>query len=174
MAITSVQQGLIVEHEFAKLLMMGSGGKVEVARPLSDDERRDYEIHVKGLYGPGLAVQVKSTLALRRHSARTHYLNAFFVVRTGRVVNHPRYWYFIAYLDTNLMRLGEPTFLIPSKEFHERANPSRRGDQWSFSFQANMEPEARDKWYPYRVGTVELGKRALEIMRDLNKQRAVA
>src|SRR5712692_1173099 len=48
MAISLFQQGLIVQQEFAKLLMLGSGGRIEVAAPLTDDERRDCESHVSG------------------------------------------------------------------------------------------------------------------------------
>ena len=40
--ITLVQQGLIVQQEFAKLVMMGSKGRIELAPPLTDDERRDW------------------------------------------------------------------------------------------------------------------------------------
>jgi hypothetical protein len=48
--ISLLQQGLIVQQEFAKLLMMGSGGPLELAPPLlTDDERRDFEIHVRDL-----------------------------------------------------------------------------------------------------------------------------
>lgn len=171
MPLSNVQHGVIAQNEFAKLLMMGSGGKIELAAPLTDEERRDFEIHVHGQYGSGLAVQVKSALALMRHNAKTRYLHTFFAVRTERVVNHPLYWYFIAYLDSKLMRFGDPTFLIPSSELHKHACPRRRGDIWRFNFQASMEPESRDKWYPYRVGTLELGTRALEIMRHVKKGR---
>ena len=166
MPFSNEQHGVIAEHEFAKLLMMGSGGKIELAAPLTDEERRDFEIHVHGQYGSGLAVQVKSTLALKRHHAKARYLHIFLAVRTERVVNHPLYWYFIAYLDSKLMRFDEPAFFIPSNEFHKHASPSRRGNVSRFTFEASMEPEARDHWYPYRVGTLELGERVLEVMRD--------
>lgn len=173
MAITPVQQGLIVEHEFAKLLMMGSGGKVELARPLSDDERRDYEVHVQGQYGFGLAIQVKSNTRLRLKDTMRH-LHIYFATRASRVVSSPYYWYFFAYLDPKGMGFGEPTFLIPSKEFHDHGDQGRRGDLRWFTFGASMEERSRDHWQPYRVGTLELGARVLEIMHDLNKQHAVA
>ena len=171
MPLSNQQHGVIAENEFAKLLMMGSGGKIELAAPLTDEERRDFEIHVHGQYGSGLAVQVKSTLALILHGRKTRYLHTFFAVPSGRVVNHPLYWYFVAYLDPRLMGFGEPTFLIPSSEFHKQASPIRRGDVCRFTFQACMEPNSRDKWYPYRLGTLDLGNRVLEIMRQLKKRR---
>src|ERR1700694_5788168 len=127
MRISLVQQGLIVQQEFAKLLMMGSRGRIEVASPLTDDERRDYEIHVRGQYGFGLAIQVKSTIGLHRRGGNAHYLRILFPVRATRVVNNPLYWYFFASLDPKLMRFADPVFLIPSKEFHEHAAPKRHG-----------------------------------------------
>ena len=174
MTISSIQQGLIVQQEFAKLLMMGSNGRVELAAPVSDDERRDYEVHVHGQYGFDLAIQVKSSTRLHRLAVNPRYLMILFDVQADRLVNSPFFWYFFAYLDPKLMRFGEPTFLIPSKDFHESAAPRRRGALWKFTLAASMEPKSRDKWHPYRVGTHELGARVLEIMGELKKHRPVA
>ena len=89
-------------------------------------------------------------------------------------MNSPFFWYFFAYLDPKLMRFGEPTFLIASKDFPESAAPRRRGALWKFTLAASMEPKSRDKWHPYRVGTHELGARVLEIMGELKKHRSAA
>jgi hypothetical protein len=175
MPISRVQQGLIVQQEFAKLLMMGSHGRIEVAAPLTDDERRDYEIHVRGQYGFGLAIQVKSTLKLRRlGGGRSRFLRCSFPVRATRLVNNPMYWYFIAHLDPKLMRFTDPVFLIPSTEFHAHAAPKRRGAFWSFALVASMEPKTRDHWHPFRVDTLQLGSRVLEIMRDVRRRGNLA
>ena len=171
MRISLVQQGLIVQQEFAKLLMMGSKGRIELAPPLTDDERRDYEIHVRGQYGFGLATQVKSTMKLHRYGGHARYLRCFFPVRTTRVVNNPLDWYFIAYLDPKLMRFADPVFLIPSTEFHKHAAPKRRGAFTTFTLVANMEARTRDHWHPFRVNTLELGEKLLEIMADLRRHR---
>jgi hypothetical protein len=171
MHISLVQQGLIVQQEFAKLVMMGSKGRIELAPPLTDDERRDYELHVRGQYGFGLAAQVKSTMALHKYGGDAHYLRCFFPVRATRVVNNPFYWYFIAYLDPELMRLADPVFLIPSTEFHKHAAPHRKGAFWTFTFAASMEAKTRDQWHPYRVNTLDLGQKALDIMADLKRRR---
>jgi len=169
--ISLVQQGLIVQQEFAKLVMMGSHGRIEVASPLSDDERRDYEIHVRGQYGFGLAIQVKSTMALHRRGGNARYLNASFDVRATRLVNNPLYWYFFAYLDPKLMRFADPVFLVPSREVHEHAVPKRHGAFWTIHFRPNMEARTRDHWHPFRINTLELGGQVLEIMRDLRRRR---
>lgn len=40
---------------------------------------------------------------------------------------------------------------------------------WRFGFQASMGPGGRNKWVPYRVRTVDVGKRVLDILRDLKE-----
>ena len=169
MRISSVQQGLITENEFAKFLMVGSGGKIELAKPVSDDEARDYEIHIRGQYGMGFACQVKSAMSLHKRSKNVRYINIFFDIAVERLVNSPFYWYFVAYLDPKSMGLADPTFLIPSEDFHRLAAPIQRDGKWRFSMAANMEAKSRDRWNPYRVRTLELGERVLEISRDLSK-----
>jgi hypothetical protein len=171
MRITLVQQGLIVQQEFAKLLMMGSKGRIELAPPLTDDERRDYEIHVRGQYGFGMAVQVKSTMALRRLGGNARYLGIYFKVRATRLVNDPLYWYFFAYLDPKLMRFADPVFLVPSSELHRRAEVGRHGSFRTFGFQASTEPNSRDQWHQFRVNTPQLGQKMLEVMADLRRRR---
>jgi len=171
MPISLVQQGLIVQQEFAKLLMLGSGGRIEVAAPLTDDERRDYEIHVHGQYGFGLAAQVKSVRNLGRRGGHARYMHCQFPVRATRIVNNPYFWYFIAQLDIELMRFADPVFFIPSSVFHKIADPERKGAFWWFQMTANMERRTRDKWEPYRVDPLELGKHVLRIMNDLKKHR---
>ena len=173
MRISSVQQGLIVEREFAKFLMMGSAGAIELAAPMSDDERRDYEIHVRGQYGVGVACQVKSAATLQHMSKNVRYLNIFFDVRAERLVNSPFFWYFFAYLDLELMGLADPTFLVPSTVFHKLAAPILRDGDGRFSMAASMDPKSRDRWSRYRVKALELGRALLEINKDLKRAHAV-
>jgi hypothetical protein len=174
MRISSVQQGLIVENEFAKFLMVGSGGKIELAKPVSDDEARDYEIHIQGQYGMGFACQVKSAMSLHKMSKNVRYINIFFDIPVERLVNSPFYWYFVAYLDPKSMGLADPTFLIPSEDFHRLAAPIQRSGMWRFSMAASMEAKSRDRWNPYRVATLELGERVLEISRELKRTHSRA
>jgi hypothetical protein len=136
---------------------------------MSDDEARDYEIHIRGKYGMGFACQVKSAMSLHKMSKNVRYINIFFDIPVERLVNSPFYWYFVAYLDPKSMGLADPTFLIPSEDFHRLAAPIQRGGKWRFSMAANMEAKSRDRWNRYRVGTLELGERVLEISRDLSK-----
>src|SRR5437879_62206 len=74
----------------------------------------------------------------------------------------PPHVIFFAYLDPKTMRLADPTFLIPSKDFHELAAPRLRDGVWYFTMAASMAPRSRDRWHRYRVRTVDLGQRTLE------------
>lgn len=170
MPISSVQQGLIVEYEYAKFFMMGSGGKVELAKPMTDDERRDFEIHIRGDYGMGFAAQMKSATKLHKMSKNVRYLNIFFDVAESRLVNSPFYWYFIAQLDLDLMGLADPTFAVPSEEFHKLAAPIKHNGVWRFSMAASMAPESRDRWHRFRVPALELGQFVLQLSADLKKK----
>lgn len=169
MRISSIQQGLITQFEFAKYTMMGSGGLLELNPPMTDDDRRDDEIHERDKFGAALAMQIKSSLQLHLMSANAHYLYILFDVAKDRLVSSPYFYYFFAYLDPKLMRLADPTFLVPSAVFHELAAPRMRSGSWHFTMAASMEPRARDKWHRYRVSRLELGQRILTIVRDLAK-----
>jgi hypothetical protein len=60
MHISLVQQGRIAQQEFAKLLVVGSRRQIHLAQPPADNDRRDFEIRVRGRFGFELAVQVKA------------------------------------------------------------------------------------------------------------------
>jgi hypothetical protein len=164
--ISFVQQGVIVQNEFAKFLMMGSLGLLELAAPLTDEERRDFEVHMHNVHGVPLGFQVKSVMQLARLSKNSLWLRTFFSVRAGRVVNDPLFWYFIAFLDPKTMCLADPTFLVPAAVLHREASPIKKGGFWNFTFEASMEPGAHDKFAPYRVNTLDLGQKVLSLMKD--------
>src|SRR2546425_7743423 len=163
--ISLVQQGVIAQNEFAKLLMMGARGLIELAAPLTDEERRDFEVHLHGIFGSALAVQVKSVLELAYLSRNSRYLRTRFSVRASRLVSDPLFWYFFAFLDPKTMRFADPTFLVPSLQMHEAANPTRSGGVLEFTFEASMEPGSHDRWGPYRVSTLDPGKRGMALLR---------
>jgi hypothetical protein len=171
--ITLVQQGLIVQNEFAKLVMMGSKGRIELAPPLTDDERRDWELHVRGQFGFGLAIQVKSTMHLHPKPGRTPKFHCYFQVPIKHLVTSPLFYYFLGYLDPKLMRLVDPVFLIPSTFFHKYATPRRHGAYMRFTFMASMSPTSHDRWQPYQVNTLEVGQKILETMAELRRHRVL-
>jgi hypothetical protein len=171
MHITLVQQGLIVQNEFAKLVMMGSKGRIELAPPLTDDERRDWELHIRGQFGFGFAVQVKSTTHIQTKHRRTPILHCFFQVPIKHLVSSPLFYYFLGYLDPKLMRLADPVFLIPSTVFHKYACPRRHGAYMQFTFMASLSASSHDRWRPNQVNTLELGQKVFDTMAYLRHHR---
>ena len=147
-----------------KLLMLGSSGDLEVLAPVTDDERRDLETHIRGQFTPGLIFQVKSTTYLdRRFKARR--LSIHFPVAKDRLISHPLSWYFFAYLDLEVMAFADPVFPVPSLEVHQHASPQLTGETWSFNFGASLEPDAKDYWRKHQHPTKEVGRYILHVLR---------
>jgi hypothetical protein len=156
--------GLIGQSEAAKLMMMGSDGKLEVANPVSDDDRRDQEIHGRGEFGRSLALQIKISMGLgRRGKHVTPLLEVTFPVNSARLVSHPLFWYLFAYLDPKTMAFGDPVFLVNSAAIHAGLR-KRRGKTW-LEFNASMGPSSHDQWVANRVHPADLGKRVLQILK---------
>jgi len=164
-AISCIQQGIVAQYEFANILTLGTAGRLEAAAPLADDERRDFEIHIKGDYLRSLAVQVKSARNLFSWEGHK-YLRIRFAVASARVVNHPRFFYFFAHLDLHAMVFTEPVFLVPSAVVHGHARPIA-GMRSAFLFAANMDLGSRDKWSPYRLSIAEVGPAVLRVITGL-------
>jgi hypothetical protein len=57
--IDTTQQGIIAEQEFTRLLILESARKLEVSRPMADDERHDFETHIYGQFPPRVIFQVR-------------------------------------------------------------------------------------------------------------------
>jgi len=160
--ITFTQQGIITQCELAKILIITSGGMVEVAFPMTDDDRRDMELHLHGKFAGYRAFQVKSTMHLA-HRFRAYQLSMFFSVPKDRLISHPNFWYFFGYFDIKTMTFANPVFIVPSADVHSRAAPRLDGDRWTFNFTASLDPDSQDQWVPSRVQTHEIGKRVLDI-----------
>jgi len=160
--ITFTQQGIITQYELAKILIITSHGVLEVALPLTDDDRRDMEIHLRGKFARNIAFQVKSTLHLE-HRFKAYQLSMFFSVPKERLISHPNFWYFFGYFDMKAMAFANPVFVVPSAEVHSHAAPRLDGDRWTFNFSASLDPASQDHWVPFRVQTHEVGSRVLEI-----------
>jgi hypothetical protein len=162
--ISTTQQGIIAEQEFMKLLMLGSDGDLEVSKPVTDDERRDLETHIRGQFTPGLIFQVKSTTHVD-HRFKARRLSIHFPVAKDRLVSDPLFWYFFGRLDLEAMDFDDPVFPVPSKEVHQHATPELRGDTWSFNICPTLEPEANDHWRKYQHSTKEVGEYILHVLR---------
>jgi hypothetical protein len=163
--ITFTQQGIITQCELAKILIITSDGLLEVAFPLTDDDRRDMEIHIRGKFARNLAVQVKSTVHLA-HRFKAYQLSMFFSVPKDKLISHPNFWYFFGYFDMKAMAFVNPVFIVPSAEVHSHASPRLDGDRWTFNFSASLDPDSQDHWVPFRAQTHEVGKRVLDVFRN--------
>ncbi len=70
-----------------------SDGWLEVFLPLTDDDRRDMEIHIRGRFARSLALQAKSTTQLA-HRFKADQLSIFFSVPKDKLISHPNFWYY--------------------------------------------------------------------------------
>jgi len=163
--ISTTQQGVIAEQEFMKLLMLGSDGDLEVSKPVTDDERRDLETHIRGQFTPSLIFQVKSTTHVD-HRFKARRLSIHFPVAKIRLISHPLFWYFFGLLNLDAMGYADPVFPVPSEEVHRHATPELRGDTWSFNFGPSLEPDANDHWRKYQHSTKEVGTYILHVLQN--------
>ena len=160
--ISFTQQGIVTAYELAKILILTSAGLLEVALPLTDDDRRDMEIHIRGKFARSLALQLKSTTHLA-HRFKAYQLSIFFSVPKDRLISHPNFWYVFGYFDLKAMGYRDPIFIVPSEEVHSHAAPHLDGDRWTFNFGASLDPASEDHWVPWRAATHEVGPRILDI-----------
>jgi hypothetical protein len=160
--ISFTQQGIVTQYELAKILIITSDGRLEVALPLTDDDRRDMEIHIRGKFARSLALQVKSTTHLE-HRFKAYQLSMFFSVPKDKLVSHPNFWYYFGYFEMKSMGYADPVFIVPSEEVHSHAAPHLDGDRWTFNFSASLDPTSQDHWVPWRNPVHEVGSRVLDI-----------
>ena len=106
------QQGIVTQYELAKLLIVSSDGTLEVLIPITDDERRDMEIHLRGKFGGSMALQVKSTMHLA-HRYKADQMSIFFSVPKDKLITHPNLWYYFGNFDLKTIAYRDPVFLVP-------------------------------------------------------------
>jgi hypothetical protein len=162
MAITNVQQGVITEAEFAKICILTSNGRLIPTRALADDDRRDFEIHIRRHFGESLAVQLKTARTLRLHG-RSHVLQINFREKAP-LISDSRLLYFLAHFDIRTRGFSDPVFLVPSTFFHRHALHGVAGGAVQLQFKASMESNARDMWAPWALPQSELGQAVLHML----------
>ena len=171
MPISLVQWGKCTELEFIKDVILTSDGEAEVSGPATDDERRDADVHRRGDFNLDLCFQIKSAMEVE-HPWATDRLHVRFTVLKDRLITHPNFYYFFAFLDRRTLKFADPVFIVPSAEVHKHAIPHLHGDTWHFDFHASMGPKAHDHWTPYRVNTLDIGKRILSIIEELENRKS--
>ncbi len=163
--LNRTQKGVAGQHEFAKLAILGGGGRLELDAPAADDDRIDYFMHLKNEFGRHLATQVKVSTTVARGR-----LVIYFSVPRERLHAGRSFWYFFALLDLSAMGFRDPVFLVPSAVVHRLGRRMRNG-RVRFSLSLSMRPQSRDRWVPYRLQSVELGKRLVEVIEAQPFQR---
>ncbi|MDQ6713694.1 MAG: hypothetical protein M3Z28_10985 [Candidatus Dormibacteraeota bacterium] len=162
MAITNVQQGVITEAEFAKICILTSNGRLIPTRALADDDRRDFEIHIRRQFGESLAVQLKTAKTLRLHG-RSRVLQINFREKAP-LISDSRLLYFLAHFDIKTRGFTDPVFLVPSPFFHKHALHGVGRGAIQLQFKASMEPNAKDMWAQWALRQSELGQRMLHML----------
>jgi hypothetical protein len=162
MAITNVQQGVITEAEFAKICILTSNGRLIPTRALADDDRRDFEIHIRRHFGESLAVQLKTAKRLHLRG-RSRKLEISFREKAP-LISDPRLLYFLAHFDIKARGFTDPVFLVPSPFFHKHALDGVGRGAIQLRFAASMEPNAKGMWAPWALPQAELGQRMLQML----------
>jgi hypothetical protein len=162
MAITNVQQGVITEAEFAKICILTSNGRLIPTRALADDDRRDFEIHIRRHFGESLAVQLKTAKHLHLHG-RSRMLQISFREKAP-LISDPRLLYFLAHFDIKARGFTDPVFLVPSRFFHTHALDGVGRGAIQLRFDASMEPNAKGMWAQWALPQAELGGRVLDML----------
>lgn len=167
MPLNNVQIGVIAQNEVAKLFVIGSDGRLEVSWPMTDDERRDAEVHIREHFGESMALQVKTVTHLQRPRGRvTAQLQIPFAVREEHLLSDPLFWYHLSCLNLPTAGFADPQYFVNSTKIHEHAVPRLRNGVWRFSFQANLAENSRDIWVPDRVHGIDVAPRILRILDD--------
>ena len=162
MALSYVQQGVIVQDEFVKFVTVGTGGQVELFAPYSDDQRIDVQATIKRRFLLPLAIQVKSSMELQR---KYSLLKVTFEVSDEALVSHDLYHYFFAHLNPGWLGVVDPVFFPPSKLVHSHADPKRKANgNRQIESVASIQPRSRDQWTPYRCSLFDLGERVEKVI----------
>jgi hypothetical protein len=163
--LTAPAEGIVGQLLFTAVAMLSSRGALKAGLPLVDDEGRDVEVHLAGKFRAAFAIQVKMSTRLTG-TGKYRRLEMAFGIRPENLIDHPCYWYLFAHIDLSQMRLSEYMFLVPAREIHSHlAKKWNRGLPF-FDFKANIDPNAHDRWSPYRVKPVDVGKHLVKLMRE--------
>lgn len=168
-----VQFSQVSESEVGKFFTIRSDGRLEVAIPATDDERRDMELHLKEHFRLCLALQIKARHVLVRRN-RAELLEIRFDEKKARLIANPFFWYFFGYMDLETMQYRAPVFLIPSAVVHRDADPRPHGDMIRFTFSASMDPASKDRWRPYACDPAEAALRVVKFLEAQDRKELKA
>src|SRR5205807_474187 len=164
-SLSDVQFSRFAEMEAAKLLTFGRPrGVLEVMLPMTDDERRDLETHIKQHFRLSMAIQVKASHVLYQHGRISRLQKRFFVKRE-RLIEDLFFWYFFGFMDLETAAYRAPVFFVPSHVVHAEAVHQVRGNIIDFNFVASMDQTSKDRWRPYACDPSEVAGRVIKFLR---------
>ncbi|TMD82291.1 MAG: hypothetical protein E6I78_14085 [Chloroflexi bacterium] len=164
-SLSDVQFSRFAEMEAAKLLTFGRPrGVLEVMLPMTDDERRDLETHIKEHFRLSMAIQVKASHVLYQHGRISRLQKRFFVKRE-RLIEDLFFWYFFGFMDLETAVYRAPVFFVPSHVVHAEAVHQVRGNIIDFNFVASMDQTSKDRWRPYACDPSEVAGRVIKFLR---------
>lgn len=147
--MSSAQAGVLGESLFAAYCLRTTDGELEVYRPVSDDDHRDFEINRRSGFG-GAWVQVKTAIADTDGRIWAH---AGF---KAAPLEDPRFIYAVLYVPDLTI---DTAWLIPSADFNRLAY--HEADHGGTELILDATIAGTDKWTAYRVPPLELGPRLL-------------
>jgi hypothetical protein len=164
--LSTTQKGAIGQFAFLATALATGKGELEVYSPAADNEGRDAEVrrHLKPALAIGIQEKVTFDTFNNGTGSRASYIGSRFTIVEERVQNDPRLWYFFALWGTDELRLHDPCFLVPAHVFHVMGRTGKRDGRIEFVMMANLSPNSRDRWSPFRVAPKDLGPRLLEIV----------
>ena len=140
--------------------VVGSGWRLSGYHPGADVDGKDVVLDELG--GSGvvyLQVKVATHLdAAGRVDCRAAY-------RESEIPESPRLLYVFGYLDSERIEV-DPLWLVHSQDFNRlvvrHQSPDARAE---IQLHFRSRPRGRDRWTPFRVDRLELGRRLLEVER---------
>src|SRR5256884_392690 len=166
------QQGMAGQLLFTALVILGSRGAIKAGFQTTDDEGRDVDIHLGGVFLEEFGIQVKTALRVTKHRRRWR-LTIQFNMTPGNIVNAPTFWYFLAHLDLTTMRFSDYVFLVPARVLHRHISSRRYPGRPIITIHASMDEAAHDRWTPYRLKSTELVARLVTLLREAPSRAAL-
>ena len=153
------QIGRAGELALALYAMVTSDGDLEMFTPVADDDHVDATAGRKrGL--PTIAIQVKTAPRVDRDGlveAKASY-------PAGKVREHPAFLYAVLLLSSVTI---ETIWLVPSPDFNHLVYRTNPAGKEILEFRAN--PSGPDKYSRFRVPSLDIGPRLLEVIDSLEE-----
>jgi len=149
------QLGRAGELALAFYALVLSDGQIQLYTPLADDDHTDATAGRRGRL-PSVAIQVKTARDLDKAGkveAKAEY-------PAGQVREHPAFLYAVLLLQSVSI---STMWLLPSPDFNRLAYRERVGARELIRFYADPTAD-EDRWAPYRVPPLELGRRLLALI----------